>query len=59
MLNNKITNKRTGYTYEVRALVDGKFVLYRSSAYAFQAFEALSVGGKAYILNKFKRLTTC
>lgn len=56
MLNNiKTTNHRTGYTYEIRSLPSGKFVLYRSSFYAFQAFEVLSVGSKSYILAKFNK----
>jgi hypothetical protein len=52
----KIKNTRNGYTYEVRKLVDGKFALYRSSAYAFEAFEVLSVGSESYILTKFNKL---
>lgn len=54
MLKSK--NTRTGYTYEIRKLVGGKFALYRSSVYAFQAFEVLSVGSESYILTKFNKL---
>jgi len=52
----KVKNTRTGYTYEVRKLMNGKFVLYRSSAYAFEAFEVLNVGSERYILTKFNKL---